>query len=73
MSIKTKVRKDKYKKLRKPHKYKWHGVDRHYVCPDHDREIRLTDKQYAGEKPVKCDGHEFTNDFRQIDRLMLTG
>lgn len=73
MSLKAKPRKDKDKKPRKPHRYRWQGDERYYTCPDHDREIKLTAKQYVGEKPVRCDGHEFTNDFRNIDRIMITG
>lgn len=76
MSIKAKPRKDKDKKPKKPHGYKWkeEAGERHsyYTCPEHDRVHKLTSKQLAGEKPVKCEGHEFTFDFMGLDRIMTT-
>lgn len=74
IDLKAKPRKDKDKKPRKPHRYKWDdsGPDkiRRYTCPEHDREHVLTPKQLTGEHPVKCTGHEFSYDFRIIDRIM---
>ncbi len=69
-------RKDKDKKPKKPNRYNRDdsGPDRvrKYYCAEHDREHVLTPKQITGEKPVKCNGHEFNQDFRDFDRIMET-
>jgi hypothetical protein len=75
MPNKALPRKEKDKKPVKPHRYSMKknvsgSRTRKYFCPEHERQHVLTKKQVSGESPIKCEEHEFSHDFRWIERWM---